>query len=62
MKKWLIPLVIIGIIVFAVFSMAKGFYNTSVDLEENYSWMDPDHPISCNPIATSANCSAEDLE
>lgn len=35
MKKWLIPLVIIGIIVFAVFSMAKGFYNTSVDLEEN---------------------------
>ena len=35
MKKWLIPLVIIGIIVFAVISMAKGFYNTSVDLEEN---------------------------
>jgi len=35
MKKWLIPLVIIGIIVFAGFSMAKGFYNTAVDLEEN---------------------------
>ncbi len=35
MKKWLIPLVIIGIIVFAGFSTAKGFYNTAVDLEEN---------------------------
>jgi len=35
MKKWLIPLVIIGIIVFAGFSMAKGFYNTAIDLEEN---------------------------
>ncbi len=35
MKKWLIPLIVIGVIVFAVFSMAKGFYNTSVNLEEN---------------------------
>ncbi len=35
MKKWLIPLIVIGVIVFAVYSMAKGFYNTSVNLEEN---------------------------
>lgn len=35
MKKWLIPLVIIGVIVFALYRMGVGFYNTAVDLEEN---------------------------
>lgn len=35
MKKWLIPLIIVGVIVFAVYKMAVGFYNTSVELEEN---------------------------
>ncbi|SNR62764.1 LemA protein [Lutibacter agarilyticus] len=35
MKKWLIPLIVIGVIVFAVYSSAKGFYNASVNLEEN---------------------------
>ncbi|NOR26983.1 MAG: LemA family protein [Lutibacter sp.] len=35
MKKWLIPLIIIAVIVFAGYKMAVGFYNTSVDLEEN---------------------------
>jgi len=35
MKKWLIPLIIIAVIAFAVYKMAVGFYNTSVELEEN---------------------------
>lgn len=35
MKKWLIPLIIIGILVFWVFSSAKGFYNNGIELEEN---------------------------
>lgn len=34
MKKWLIPLIVIGVIVFAIFGWAKGFYNTAVKLEE----------------------------
>jgi len=35
MKKWLIPLIIVAVIAFAVYKMAVGFYNTSVELEEN---------------------------
>ncbi len=34
MKKWL-PLLIIGIIIFAVYSWAKGFNNTAVEKEES---------------------------
>ncbi|NKI31778.1 LemA family protein [Croceivirga thetidis] len=34
MKKWLIPLVVLGVLVFAIFAWAKGFYNTAVKLEE----------------------------
>ena len=34
MKKWLIPLILIGVLFFAVFGWAKGFYNTAVKLEE----------------------------
>lgn len=35
MKKWLVPLVIVGIIVFAVFKWVVGFNNTAVRLNEN---------------------------
>ncbi len=35
MKKWLIPLVILGILAFWIFSSAKGFYNNGIELEEN---------------------------
>jgi len=35
MKKTWIVLIIIGLIVFAVFSWGKGFYNTGVELEQN---------------------------
>ncbi len=35
MKKWLIPVIIIVVIVFAIYKTAVGFYNTSVNLEEN---------------------------
>jgi len=35
MKKWLIPLIIVGVIVFAIYRMGVGFYNTAVDLEQN---------------------------
>tara|TARA_R110001583_G_scaffold130277_2_gene282032 strand:- start:2303 stop:2896 length:594 start_codon:yes stop_codon:yes gene_type:complete len=35
MKKWLIPLIIIGVIAIAIYKMAVGFYNTAVDLEQN---------------------------
>lgn len=34
MKKWLIPLIVIAVIALAIFSWAKGFYNTAVKLEE----------------------------
>ncbi len=37
MKKWLIPLIIIAVLAFAVFSWAKGFYNTAIQLNENVS-------------------------
>lgn len=35
MKKWLIPVIIIGVIAFAVYRMGVGFYNTAVDLEQD---------------------------
>jgi LemA protein len=40
MKKWLIPLIIIGVIVFAGYSWVSGFYNTAIKLNENIeeSW------------------------
>lgn len=40
MKKWLIPLIIIGVIVFAGYSWVTGFYNTAIKLNENIeeSW------------------------
>jgi LemA protein len=34
MKKWLIPLLVIGAIAFAVFSWAVKFNNTAIDLQE----------------------------
>ncbi len=37
MKKWLIPLIIITVLAFAVFSWVKGFYNTTIQLNENVS-------------------------
>lgn len=40
MKKWLIPLIIIGLIAFALYSWGKGFNNEAVMLNENVkeSW------------------------
>ena len=35
MKKWLIPVVIIGVFVFAIYRMGVGFYNKAVDYEQN---------------------------
>lgn len=35
MKKWLIPVVIIAVVLFAAYRMAVGFYNTSVELEND---------------------------
>lgn len=37
MKKWLVPLIIIGVIVFGIYSWAVGFNNTAVKLNENIS-------------------------
>ncbi len=34
MKKWLIPVIIIVVIVFGIYSWAKGFNNTAVELKE----------------------------
>ncbi|WP_299526884.1 LemA family protein [uncultured Lutibacter sp.] len=35
MKKWLIPVIIIGVIAFAIYRMGVGFYNTAIDLEQD---------------------------
>lgn len=35
MKKWLIPVIIIAIVVFAIYSFTAGFNNTAVEKEEN---------------------------
>lgn len=35
MKKWLIPVIIIALIGFALYSWGKGFNNTAVELNEN---------------------------
>jgi LemA protein len=37
MKKWLIPLLVIGAIAFAVYSWAVSFNNTAIQLNENVS-------------------------
>jgi LemA protein len=37
MKKWLIPVIIIGVILYALYSFGKGFNNTAVKLNENVS-------------------------
>lgn len=35
MKKWLIPLIVIGLIAFSLYSWGKNFNNTAVKLNEN---------------------------
>jgi LemA protein len=35
MKKWLVPLIVLGVIAFGIYGWAKGFYNTGIDLEAN---------------------------
>lgn len=35
MKKWLIPLIVLGVIVFAIFSWGKNFNNTAINLQES---------------------------
>ena len=42
MKKWLIPVIIIAVIVFGLYSWGKGFNNTAVNLKETAtrSWGD----------------------
>ena len=42
MKKWLIPVIVIAVIVFGLYSWAKGFNNTAVNLKETAtrSWGD----------------------
>ena len=35
MKKWLVPLIVIGVLVFGIYSWAKGFYNTGVIYQED---------------------------
>ena len=37
MKKWLVPVLIIGVIIFAGYRWAVGFNNTAVKLNENIS-------------------------
>ena len=37
MKKWLVPLVVIGVVVFGLYNWAVGFNNTAVKLNENIS-------------------------
>jgi len=34
MKKWLIPVIILGVIAFGLYSWGKGFNNTAVELKE----------------------------
>ncbi len=37
MKKWLVPLLVIGAIVLYAYSSGKGFYNSAIKLNENVS-------------------------
>jgi LemA protein len=37
MKKWLIPVIIVVVLVFTGYSWVKGFYNTTIKLNENVS-------------------------
>jgi len=35
MKKWLVPLIVVGVIVFSLYKWAVGFNNTAVEYQEN---------------------------
>ncbi|TDQ21855.1 LemA family protein [Tenacibaculum caenipelagi] len=35
MKKWLVPLIIIGVLGFGIYSWAKGFYNKGITYQED---------------------------
>ncbi len=35
MKKWLVPLIIVGVLVFGIYGWAKGFYNSAVTYQED---------------------------
>ena len=35
MKKWLVPLIVIGVIVFALYKWVVGFNNTAIEYQEN---------------------------
>ena len=37
MKKWLVPVIVIGVIAYALYSWAVGFNNTAIKLNENVS-------------------------
>ena len=37
MKKWLVPLLIVGVIIFSGYRWAVGFNNTAITLNENIS-------------------------
>lgn len=37
MKKWLVPVIILGAIILGLYSWGKGFYNTGIQLNENVS-------------------------
>ncbi|WP_372746401.1 LemA family protein [Lutibacter sp.] len=37
MKKWLIPVIIIALLIFGGYSWVKGFYNNTIQLNENVS-------------------------
>ena len=37
MKKWLIPIIIVAVVGFGIYNWATGFYNQSIQLNENVS-------------------------
>ena len=37
MKKWLIPIIIVAVVGFGIYNWAAGFYNQSIQLNENVS-------------------------
>lgn len=43
-------------------AIGSGAHAISTDLEENHWWVEPEHPISCNPLTAIEACSKEDLE
>lgn len=42
MKKWLIPVIIVAVVAFAGYKWVQGFYNKTIDLEQeiNKTWAD----------------------